>query len=333
MTLFVDVSAGQSRLGVVVGDACPSVGSIIICKENAGDCKPADNSHICGHYPFTVDVADWTAKSIALKAQKGQNFIPNAAPTRVPSVISPGKSDNFPTVASRVRDRGVPVPSGDDTEAQSAAVRVVRPSSPLPSRPEANAHPSARPTYIAPATFDVAPSSVPLTVPNSVSVAPPPLVEFPSFAKPSSMIPAGSPLALANAEKALLNEDCGEESESTGADDDDNASLDGCTLQTVNMRWHYSAGGSAGYWSTTKAVEADGDVVFSQQAMEGDLRVTSGQTISVGYSFQMPSNSVPYAVTVKNLQMQFMGVACTSGYPSQSTFTTTLPDRVYTVSD
>jgi len=102
--------------------------------------------------------------------------------------------------------------------------------------------------------------------------------------------------------------------------------------QRTTVRWHYSAGGSPGGWSTTKRTNCtDGSVAFAQQAMEGDLQVGPGSTVSAGYDFTLPANTASYTVVVQAASV-VLSARCASGAkPSQPTFTVSIPDRSYAV--
>ena len=103
--------------------------------------------------------------------------------------------------------------------------------------------------------------------------------------------------------------------------------------QNLNVRWHYSAGGSSGSWSGTGSC-ANGAVTLGPQAMEGDLKVAPGMTISVGYDLTMPGNKTTHTVTFTNSQVVFSNVHCASGAPPSSTsFTVAMPDRSYSVTN
>ena len=58
----------------------------------------------------------------------------------------------------------------------------------------------------------------------------------------------------------------------------------------INVRFHYSANGSAGGWSGTKTVSSSGAITIGPQAMEGNLLVNPGDTLQVGYDFTMPGS-------------------------------------------
>jgi hypothetical protein len=120
--------------------------------------------------------------------------------------------------------------------------------------------------------------------------------------------------------------------------------LDGVTIATsgpppgcgtpVNVRWHYSSGGSAGGWSGTGQCPSNGQISMGPQAMEGDLKVPPGQTINVGYDFTMPGNKSAQTVTFGDAQVVFSNVKCASGAtPSASSFTVTMPNQTYTVTN
>jgi nitrous oxidase accessory protein NosD len=98
---------------------------------------------------------------------------------------------------------------------------------------------------------------------------------------------------------------------------------------TANFRWHYSANGSAGSWSVTKSVKCPGSLTMGPQAMEGDLKVSPGATLKVGYDFSLPGNKSHVSLKVSNPQVVFT-VRCASGAtPSASTLTVPMPNASY----
>jgi hypothetical protein len=107
-----------------------------------------------------------------------------------------------------------------------------------------------------------------------------------------------------------------------------------CPVGTkVNFRWHYSANGSSGSWSGTKAVVCPGSLTMGPQAMEGDLKVAPGATLKAGYDFTAPGNNASLSLLVSQTQVVF-GVRCVSGAtPSQSTLTVPMPDQGYSFAD
>jgi hypothetical protein len=103
---------------------------------------------------------------------------------------------------------------------------------------------------------------------------------------------------------------------------------------SINVRWHYSANGSAGAWSATKSTNCEnGSVVIGPQAMEGDLKVSPGTQLKTGYDFTLPGNNASYMAVVSNPSVVF-GLDCASGaMPSASTFTVTMPTQTYPVTN
>lgn len=51
----LDTNVGLHRIGVLVGSACKWEGSVVLCSENSGDCKPIDSDHICARNAFIDD--------------------------------------------------------------------------------------------------------------------------------------------------------------------------------------------------------------------------------------------------------------------------------------
>ena len=101
----------------------------------------------------------------------------------------------------------------------------------------------------------------------------------------------------------------------------------------ANFRWHYSANGSPGAWSGQKSIICPGSLSMGPQAMEGDLKVSPGVTLKVGYDFAVPGNKASLSLTVNNPQV-VLTVRCVSGAsPSQSTETVSMPSQTYTVTN
>ena len=101
----------------------------------------------------------------------------------------------------------------------------------------------------------------------------------------------------------------------------------------VHFRWHYSANGTSGSWSATKGVTCPGSISIGPQSMEGDLKVSPGDTLKAGYSFTIPGNNSSLFVTVNHPKVVFT-VRCVSGAaPSQSTFTVSMPTHTYAVTN
>lgn len=101
----------------------------------------------------------------------------------------------------------------------------------------------------------------------------------------------------------------------------------------ANFRWHYNANGSAGSWSGTQSAVCPTSLTMGPQAMEGDLKVSPGTTLKVGYDFTVPGNHASFSLTVSNPQVVF-AVACVSGAtPSASTFTVAMPAQTYAVTN
>ena len=105
-----------------------------------------------------------------------------------------------------------------------------------------------------------------------------------------------------------------------------------CPGEKINFRWHYSANGSSGSWSGTKSTTCDGSrLTMGPQAMEGDLKLTPGTTLHVGYDFTLPGNNTTRTFTVNSPQVVFT-LHCVSGAtPSQSTLTVQMGTTMFTV--
>ncbi len=98
----------------------------------------------------------------------------------------------------------------------------------------------------------------------------------------------------------------------------------------ASFRWHYSAGGSGG-WSGTQPAACPSTLTMGPQAMEGDLKVSPGTRLEVGYDFTLPGNHASFSLTVSTPRVVF-AVACLSGTtPSARTFTVAMPARTYRV--
>jgi hypothetical protein len=101
--------------------------------------------------------------------------------------------------------------------------------------------------------------------------------------------------------------------------------------QKLNFRWHYSANGSSGSWSGTKSTTCPGSIAEGPQSMEGDLKLSPGAVVNVGYDFTSPGNNTTFSVSVNNPQLVFT-LRCASGaIPSQSTLTASMPPATYAV--
>jgi hypothetical protein len=105
-----------------------------------------------------------------------------------------------------------------------------------------------------------------------------------------------------------------------------------CTASSVNMRWHYSANGTSGSWSGTKTASCPGAVTMGPQAMEGDLKLTPGTAIQVGYDFTMPGNNASRLLTVNNPAVTFTVHCVTGAAPSSSTFSVPMTSQSYSFS-
>ena len=105
------------------------------------------------------------------------------------------------------------------------------------------------------------------------------------------------------------------------------------TGEKLNFRWHYSANNSSGSWSGTQGVVCPGSDSQGPQAMEGDMKLSPGTTLLVGYDFTAPGNNSTFSVNVNNPQVVFT-LHCASGAtPSQATLTVTMPNATYTVTN
>jgi hypothetical protein len=104
--------------------------------------------------------------------------------------------------------------------------------------------------------------------------------------------------------------------------------------QKVNTRWHYRSHGTSGSWSATTSPNCQtGSISIGPSTMEGDLKVSPGQSVDVGYDFSLPGNHSAFTVLVNNPQVVFT-IRCVSGRtPSQSSYTVTMPTQLYSVSD
>jgi hypothetical protein len=101
----------------------------------------------------------------------------------------------------------------------------------------------------------------------------------------------------------------------------------------LSVRWHYSAEGSSGSWSSTNEANCGQTITMGPQAMEGALKVSPGKKIKAGYDFDLPGNNQPFAVFFGEGKVVFK-VQCVSGKkPSEPTFTVALPTQSYSVAD
>jgi hypothetical protein len=99
--------------------------------------------------------------------------------------------------------------------------------------------------------------------------------------------------------------------------------------QKMNVRWHYRSHGTSGSWSATISPNCQtGSISIGPSTMEGDLKVSPGQSVDFGYDFNVQA---PATVAVMNVQVKFT-IRCANGStPSQSSYTATLPNHTYTV--
>jgi len=108
-----------------------------------------------------------------------------------------------------------------------------------------------------------------------------------------------------------------------------------CPLgQKVKVRWHYSANGSPGYWSSENQNSCvDGGVAFATTNLEGDVSVAPGTLLRVGYDFQLPGNKSHLTAYVNNAQVVFKAACASGATPSSSVFSVTIPNQVYPLDD
>src|SRR5262249_25118621 len=66
------------------------------------------------------------------------------------------------------------------------------------------------------------------------------------------------------------------------------------------------------------------------QAMEGDLKVLPGTTLTVGYDFTLPGNKATFTASVANASVVFTARCASGAAPSVSTFTVPMPNQTYT---
>ena len=103
------------------------------------------------------------------------------------------------------------------------------------------------------------------------------------------------------------------------------------TGTSISFRWHYadplkSTGSS---WSGTGSTQCLHTVQIPG-SMEGDLKVSAGTTMRFGYDLTIPGNNKSVQVKVTNAHIVFV-VHCANGStPSQSSWTVTMPDQVFT---
>ena len=106
-----------------------------------------------------------------------------------------------------------------------------------------------------------------------------------------------------------------------------------CPPVKANIRWHYMYNGTSGSWSGTYGTPCPGSLTTHQQAMEGDLKVTPGDTLYAGYDFNVPGNNSSFTLTFNNPMVVFT-VNCADGStPSSSTLTVSMPTQSYAVTN
>ena len=75
-------------------------------------------------------------------------------------------------------------------------------------------------------------------------------------------------------------------------------------------------------------VQSGGTLVTNRQAMDGDLKVAQGSTMSVGYDFTIPHQHGATNVGFTGASVEF-NVTCTAGTPSSPSLTVAIPDQTY----
>lgn len=106
-----------------------------------------------------------------------------------------------------------------------------------------------------------------------------------------------------------------------------------CDGTTAQMRWHYAVGWGSGAWSAASSWPCFSGVQMGPQALDGNLTVWPGETVSAGYDIGYPANTALIGVKVSSPEVQFT-VSCVSGAtPSASTLTVSMPDASFTLSD
>jgi hypothetical protein len=101
-----------------------------------------------------------------------------------------------------------------------------------------------------------------------------------------------------------------------------------CPSGNISMRWHYATPGNPGPWSATKSTTCPSTPIFWRQAMNGDVKVSPGTPIQVGYSFKAPNGTITVAPRVAFV------IRCASGArPSRPIWTIDLPTRTYNVTN
>ena len=97
----------------------------------------------------------------------------------------------------------------------------------------------------------------------------------------------------------------------------------------ANVRWHYTAGGSAGGWSGTASQACPGSISIGPQAMDGNLQVAPGATLNAGYDLTIPGDNNSVFVTFTHPRVAFK-VKCANGIaPTTSTVTVPMATRTY----
>jgi len=102
----------------------------------------------------------------------------------------------------------------------------------------------------------------------------------------------------------------------------------------TKVRWHYSANGSLGDWSTdAQASCTNGSVSLPTQTIGGVLTLAPTTTVKFGVAVQLPSNKNHSSVLVANGKAVFP-VTCASGDPPfASSFTLNLPTQTVLLID
>jgi len=102
-----------------------------------------------------------------------------------------------------------------------------------------------------------------------------------------------------------------------------------CPLgEKTKVRWHYSANGSPGNWTSDRQISCtDGSVVFATQATEGTLNLAPDTAIKFGFALQLPGNKTHFNALINTAKAVFP-LACVSGaIPSPTSLTVTIPNQ------
>jgi hypothetical protein len=107
----------------------------------------------------------------------------------------------------------------------------------------------------------------------------------------------------------------------------------------IKFRFHYNADGSTGSfgaatdWSPSSGISGcSGTVSIGPQSSEGNLQLTPGTTVNLGYDFQVPGNNSSFTLTVNSASWTLYWSCPKGGTPHPSSTTVTQTDPPYNAS-